>query len=157
MGHLAPAEEHGQFDLVPSIEELRGLATLRFEVVVVDLGPDANFFQFDDMLVAARLALFAALLVSELAVVHEPADRWHGIRRHLNQVEPPLARHLKRIEGGDHANLLTVLIDQPDLANPDTLINASLDGSGNNLPPLPITGHRYNTGTRRGQSPARSP
>jgi hypothetical protein len=157
VSHLAAAEEHGQLDLVPSVEEFRGLATLRFEVVVVDLGPDANFFQLDDVLVAAGLALFAALLVSELAVVHEPADGWHGVRSHLDQVEPTLARHLKRIECRDNPNLLAVLIDQPDLADPDALIDASLDGSGNNLPPLPITGHRYNTGTRRGQSPARSP
>ena len=157
VGHLATTEEDGQLDLIPGAEELRGLPPFRFEIVVVDLGPDANFFQLDNMLVAAGLALFSALLVSELTVVHEPADRWHGVWRHLDQVEPTLARHLKRIECRDDPNLLAVLIDQPDLADPDALIAAGLDGSGNNLPPLPINGHRYNTGTRRGQSPARLP
>jgi hypothetical protein len=157
VGHLAAAKEDGQLDLVSGVEELRGLATFRLEVMVVDLGPDADLFQLDNVLMAAGLTLFAALLVSKLPVVHEPADGWHRIGSHLDEIEPPLTRHLKRIESGDNANLLAVLINQPDLADPDALINAGLDRSGNNLPPLPTAGYRYNTGTRRGQSPARSP
>jgi hypothetical protein len=155
--HLAPTEEDGDFHLVPGIEEFRRLPPLGFEVVVVDLGPDADLFQLDDMLMATGLTLLAALLVAVFAVVHEPADGRHGIRRHLDQVESTLARHLERIECRDDADLLAVLIDEPDLANPDTLVDAGLDGSGNNPPPLPITGSRYNTGTRRGLTPARSP
>jgi hypothetical protein len=157
VGHLAAAEEDGQLDLVSGVEELRGLPTFGLEVMIIDLRPDADLFQLDNVLVAARLALFAALLVSKLPVVHEPADGWHRVGSHLDEIEPPLARHLQRIECGDNANLLAVLINQPDLADPDALIDAGLDGSGNNLPPLPIAGYRYNTGTRRGQSPARSP
>ena len=131
MGHLTAAEEDGQLDFVPGIEELRGLTSLRFEVVVVDLGPDADLFQLDDMLMTARLPLFAALLVAELAVVHEPADGRHRIWRHLDQIEATLARHLERIECGDDPYLLAVLINQPDLADPDALVDACLDGSGN--------------------------
>ena len=44
VGHLAAAEEDGQLDLVTGVEELRGLPTLGFEVVVVDLGPDTDLF-----------------------------------------------------------------------------------------------------------------
>src|SRR5918994_420813 len=95
VGHLATAEEDGQLDLVSGVEELRRLPTLGFEVMVVDLGPDTDFFQFDDVLMAAGLALFAALLVPKLAVVHESANGWHSIGRHLDQVESPLARHLE--------------------------------------------------------------
>jgi hypothetical protein len=118
VGHLATAEEHSQLDLVSGVEELGGLTTFRLEVMVVDLGPDADLFQFD---------------------------------------EAPLAGHLERVKCWNDADLLAVLIDQPDLANPDALVDPCLDGSGNNLPPLPIAGFCYNTGTRRGQSPARSP
>jgi hypothetical protein len=157
VGHLAAAEEDGQLDLVTGVEELRGLPTFGFEIVVVDLGPDADLFQLDNVLMTAGLTLFAALLVSKLPVVHEPADGWHRIGSHLDEIEPPLSRHLKRIESGDNANLLAVLINQPDFADPDALIDAGLDRSGNNLPPLPTAGYHCNTGTRRGQSPARSP
>jgi hypothetical protein len=142
VGHLAATEEDGQFDLVPGVEELGGLAPFRLQVVVVDLGPDTDLFQLDGVLVTARLALFAALLVAKLAVVHEPADGGHRIGSHLDQVETPLARHLKRIKGGDDADLLAVLVDQPDLADPDALIDAGLDGSGNSLPPFfPLPGY----------------
>ena len=157
VGHLAAAKEDSQLDFVTRVEELRRLPPLGFEVMVVDLGPDADLFQLDNVLMAAGLALFAALLVSKLAVVHEPADVWHGVGRHLDEIEPPLARHLERVKRWNDTDLLAILIDQPDLANPDALIDACLDGSGNNLPPLPIAGYLSNTGTRRGQSPARSP
>src|SRR5215216_720150 len=40
VGHLATAEEDGQLDLVSGVEEFRGLATFRLEVMVIDLGPD---------------------------------------------------------------------------------------------------------------------
>jgi hypothetical protein len=129
VGHLAAAEEDGQLDLVAGVEELRGLPTFGFEVMIIDLRPDADLFQLDNVLVSARLALFAALLVSKLPVVHEPADGWHRVGSHLDEIEPPLARHLQRIECGDNANLLAVLINQPDLADPDALIDAGLDGS----------------------------
>lgn len=129
VGHLAPPKEDRQLDLVSGVEELRGLPAFGLEVMVVDLGPDADLFQLDNVLMAAGLTLFAALLVSKLPVVHEPADGWHRIGSHLDEIEPPLARHLKRIECGDNANLLAVLINQPDLADPDALIDAGLDGS----------------------------
>lgn len=160
VGHLAATEQDRQFDLVPGIQKLGGLPPFCLQVVVVDFGPDADLFQLDDVLVAARLALLAALLVAKLAVVHEPAHGGHRIGSHLDQIEATLARHLKRIEGGDDADLLAVLVDQPNLADPDALIDAGLDGSGNSLPPFPIAGESLtidNTGTRRGQSPARSP
>ena len=157
VGHLAPPKEDRQLDLVSGVEELRGLPAFGLEVMVVDLGPDADLFQLDDVLVAAGLALFATLLVPKLAVVHKPADGRHRIGRHLDQVESTLARHLERVKCWNDPDLLAVLVDQPDLTNPDALVDPCLDGSGNNLPPLPIAGYRNNTGTRRRLSPARSP
>ena len=157
VGHLAAAEEDGELDLVPGVEELRGLSSLGLQVVVVDLRPDADFFQLDDVLMLAGLALLAALFVAVLAVVHEPADRRHGIWRNLDQVEPALARHLERIECRDDAHLLAVFIDEPDLADPDALVDAGLNGSGYSVPPWPKTGI-CPTQERAGDiSPARSP
>ena len=142
--HLAPTEEHGQLHLIPGIKKLGGLLALGFQIMVVDLGPDADLFQLDNVLMAAGLALFAALLVAKLAEVHEPADGWHGVGRHLDKIEPSLTRHLERVKRWNDTDLLAILIDQPDLADPDALIDACLDGSGNNLPPLPIAGYLSN-------------
>ena len=44
VGHLAAAKEDGQLDLVSGVEELRGLPTFGLEVMIVDLGPDADLF-----------------------------------------------------------------------------------------------------------------
>ena len=67
VGHLAAAEEDRELDLVAADEELGGVAAFGFEVVFVDLGTDADFFQLDDVLVLAGLTLFPALIVAELA------------------------------------------------------------------------------------------
>jgi hypothetical protein len=150
--HLAAAEEDGELHLVAAIEESRGLPSLRFEIMIVDLRPYADLFQFDDMLIATGFALFPALLVPEFAIIHQSADRGDGVRRDLDQVEAPVARHLQRFERGNDANLLALLVDEPDLADPDTLVDAGLDGSGNNLPPLCFYRVSSDTGTRRDEN-----
>ena len=105
--------------------------------MVVDLGPDANFLEFDDMLILPGLTLFPALFVTEFSVIHEPAHRWHRVGRNLDEIEAAVTRHLECLERGNDAYLLALLIDQPNLADPDALVDAGLDRSGNNLPPLP--------------------
>ncbi len=70
VGHFATAEQDRKLDFIPGVEELGRLSSLGLEVVVVDLRPDADLFQLDDVLVTTRLALLAALLVPVLAVIH---------------------------------------------------------------------------------------
>ena len=149
VGHFASAEQHRKLDFIPGVEELGCLAPFGLEVVVVDLRPNADLFQLDDVLVTARLALLAALLVPVLAVIHQPADRRHGIGRYLNQVKPALARHLERIKGRNDANLLALFVNESNLANADALVDAGLDGSRNSLPPKPEQWALFNTGPRR--------
>lgn len=156
MRHLSTTEENRQLDFVTAIKEPGGLATLRFKIVIVDLGPNSHLFEFNDVLVLPRFPLFAALLVPELAVIHEPADWRNRIWRDLNQVKTPVACHLQRFKCRDHPNLGAFLINQPDFTNPDSLIDAGLDWSGNSLPPTRCSGdntmmlstikRRYTTG-----------
>ena len=138
VGHFASAEQDCKFHLIPGVEELGCLASFGLEVVVVDLGPNADLFQLDDVLVTTRLALLAALLIPVLAVIHQPADRRHGVGCYLNKVEPSLTRHLERIKGRNDANLLALFVNEPNLANADALVDAGLDGSRNSLPPKPL-------------------
>src|SRR5690606_23238147 len=100
-------------------------------------------------LVLARLALFPALLVPELAVIHQPAHWWGSVRRNLDEVEPSLPCHVKRFPGGNNADLPAFVINQSYLAYPNALVNASLRGSGNGSPPEPLdfrAGHTKNVG-----------
>lgn len=140
VSHFATAEQDRKLNFIPGVEELGRLSPFRLEVVVVDLRPDANFFQLDDVLIPTRLALLAALLVPVLAVIHQPADRRHGVGCYLDEVEPSLTRHLERIKGRNDANLLALFVNEPNLANADALVDAGLDGSRNSLPPKPLYG-----------------
>jgi len=151
MRHLSTTEQDSELDLIASVEEPRRLSPLRLQVVVVDLRPDAHLFQLDNVLIAARLTIFPALLIAKFAVIHQSTDGRNGIRRNLDQIEAPLTRHLERVERQNDANLPALLIDEPNLAEPDALIDAGLDGSGNNLPPLPnLVQHRNAPGKRSG-------
>ncbi len=87
------------------------------------------------MLIAARFALFPALLVAETPIIHEPTNRWNGVRRHFHQIKPAFARHLHRITCQDDPNLRTFVIDQANLADPDPLVDPSLCRSSYSAPP----------------------
>jgi hypothetical protein len=84
MCHLPAPEAHGQLDLVPRVEKLRRLPALGRQVVIVDLWTEANFFELDDVLILARLAILPALFVPELPVVHQPTDGRNRIGRDLD-------------------------------------------------------------------------
>lgn len=133
MRHLTATEEDGEFHLIAGIEELGGLTAFGRQVMVVDLRPDPDLFQLNDMLIFTRLTLFTTLLVSELSIVHQTADGRRRIRRHLNEVEPPVPRHLERFIGRDDPDLRSLFIDQADFADPNAFVYASLDGSRNSM------------------------
>ena len=136
VGHFSPAEQDGQLYLIAMIEELRGLAALGFQIVIVDLRTNPNFLELDDMLILARLTLLAALLIPELAVIHQAANRRHRVRSHFNKIKPALSRHFERITGRNDTDLVSFFVDQPDFANPDSFIDSRLNGSGNGRPPF---------------------
>ncbi|MBA3528499.1 MAG: hypothetical protein H0T91_04170 [Propionibacteriaceae bacterium] len=89
VGHLAATESHREFDFISPIKKLRALAALRVEVMPGDLRLQANLFEFDDMLIAARFPFFLALFVPVFAVVHQATNGWDGIRSHFDEVETP--------------------------------------------------------------------
>ena len=136
VGHFASPEEDGQLDLVSMIEKLRSLTALRFKVMIVDFWTNPDFLELDDVLVPARFALLLRLLVPELAVIHQAANRRHRVGSHLYKIKPALARHIKRIAGRNHTDLIAFFIDQPDFTNPDSFIDSRLNGSGNGRPPF---------------------
>lgn len=135
VGHFAAPEKNRQLDFVAAVKKLRCLPTFRLQVVIVDLGANSHFFEFNHMLISPRLPLFTALLVAKLPIVHQAADRGNRVRCDLYQVESSLAGHLERISCLNNPDLRALIIDESDLANPDALIHASLHWSGYGSPP----------------------
>ncbi len=123
MGHLASPEAHGELHLVTTIEELRGGPGLGLEVVAPDLRLDPDLLEFNDVLILARVALAPALLVAELPVVHHATDWWCGIGRDLDEVHPTRSGHVEGVTCRQDAELVAFLVDDPDFANADPLIN----------------------------------
>ena len=130
MRHLATTKQDGQLHLVAGVEKLGRLPTLRRQVVIVDLGSDANLFEIDDVLVLFRITFAATLLVAILAVIHQAANGRHRVRRDFDQVKPALSRHLERVPRLDHPDLLPFLVNQSHLADANSLIDAGLYWSG---------------------------
>ena len=79
-----------------------------------------------------RLVLLLALgqLVLVLTEVEELDDRRRGQRGHLDEVQAPLLRHREGLGRGHHTQLGTLFIDDPDLWDPDHLIDAQVSCYG---------------------------
>ena len=122
--HLAPAEEHRRLDLVAFLEEPLDVLLLELVIVLVHLRPELDFLDLDDLLVLLRLARALGLLVLILPVVHDPADRRHGGRGDLHEVQTLGTRDGQRLGGWHDAQLLAGFVDHPDLTDPDALVGA---------------------------------
>ena len=73
-----------------------------------------------------RLARLHGRLVLELAEVHELAHGRTGVGGDLDQVEVGLGGQPKGVLDAHDADLLAVGADQPDLGDPDAVVDAGL-------------------------------
>src|SRR5687768_1035511 len=131
-GHLAAAELHRGLDLVPLAEEAQQALELHVVVVGVDHRPELDLLDLEDLLLLLGLLLLLLLLVEELPEVHHPADRGDGVGRHLHQVQATLVGDLLRLADVEHAELVSLVVDDPHLAGPDLPVHSRLlvDGQG---------------------------
>src|SRR3954469_21552002 len=122
--HLAAPELDGGLHLVPLPQEAHRVLELEVVVVLVDVGPELDLFDVDDLLLLLRLVRLLLLLVEELAEIHDPADRRHRRRRDLHQVERLLGRPAQSVLDGNDSGLAAVGFDEAYLANPDTVVDS---------------------------------
>src|SRR4051812_10581689 len=123
MRHLAAAEENRRLHLVAVLEEALDVLLLELVVVLVDLRPELDLFDEDHLLVLLRLARALLFLVLILPEIHDAADRRHGRRRDLDQVEPLLLRNRERLRRRHDAELLAGVVDHPDFAHANALVD----------------------------------
>lgn len=129
------AEEDRQLHLVSCIQELRCLAALGLEIMPANLGLDPDFLELRNLLMAPGVALFSALFVPKLSIVHQATNGRRRVRGNLDKVEPLLAGHLQRFARGDDTDLTTFIVDQPHFTDTNPLVDACLCWSGNSSPP----------------------
>ncbi len=95
----------------------------RLWIVRIDLGSELDLFQAGPRLLPAGLFLLDVALVPVLAVIHDPAHGWIGLRRDLDQIQIERSGLVQRVAGIDDADLLSIRSDQPDLWRPDPIVD----------------------------------
>src|SRR4051812_1400010 len=73
--HFASTEENGRLYLVTLVEEPKHVVLLRLVIVLVHIDAELHFLDDDLLLVLLVLAVLLFLLIEELAVIHDAADR----------------------------------------------------------------------------------
>ena len=110
--------------LLPSSRNRPRGAQLDLVIVILDRWADLDFLDLDDLLFLAGLVGLLLLLVLELAVVHDLADRRFGIGRDFDDVEADILRARDRFADGDNADLLPFGADQADGRGADGVVDA---------------------------------
>ncbi len=98
------------------------MADLGVEIALADLGTELHFLDRDVDGLLPRFLGLLAFLVPELAVVHDPAHRWVGHRRHLDEVEVELTGQGECIGQGLDTELAAVGADEANLTGTDAIV-----------------------------------
>jgi hypothetical protein len=70
----------------------------------------------------ARAFLFLVLVLPE---IHDPADGWDGRGRNLHEVQPLLLRDGEGLRRRHDAQLLPVIVDDPNFPYADAFVDAN--------------------------------
>ena len=118
-----PASEHdGDFDLVALLQETSHLARLCEEVPRTDLRAVLHLLDACVGRLLAGLLGLLGRLVLETVVVHDPADRWVGVRSHLDKVKVKLAGKDQRVRKSLDPELFAIGIYQAYFPGADALV-----------------------------------
>ncbi len=140
---LASTEHDGHLDFRSRLQEPDHVTPFGRIVVIIDLGSQLLFFDDGLLLVLARLARLLRRLVFELAVVHDLADRWSGIRGNFDKVEIGVRGDAKGVFDTHDAYLLASWSDQADFRYADAFVNTGLSADGASLIDLLVNCHRH--------------
>ena len=108
--------------LLPSIKKSLDVVLLERVVVLIDLDAELDLLDLDLLLVLLRFVSALVLLVQVLPVVHDPAHWRVRFRDDLHQIQLTFSSHPERILGLYDADLLSVLVNQPNFASTDSLV-----------------------------------
>lgn len=112
VGVFAAAEDDAEDHLILVGQELFRAVDLGHEVVVADLGADAEFFVLAVVRVAFVLPLL--LLVLEFAVIHDPANGRLFLGRDFDEVEADFLGALEGVDGFENAEHFSFVSDHTD-------------------------------------------
>ena len=95
-------EENIGTHLITFLKELLGMLELKLIIVVIGLRSEAYFLHFYLNLLLLHLLCAFLLLVKELGIVDDTADRWLCIRRYFHEVNPLLTGNIQSLTCRHH-------------------------------------------------------
>ena len=126
MRHPAGAETEGDLDFIAIPEKLDTVADLDLKIVVINkahLGGDGDALHVGLALLLASLTLALALLVLELPVVHDPADRRGRGGGDLDEIHSLTAGYIQCFTRGHNPKLLSVFAYNTHFTNANAVVN----------------------------------
>ncbi len=113
MLHLTATEADADTHLGAFLGEFANTRDDNIDIMVVGLGAETQFLDFDLLLRLARFAFPFLFFVKLLAVVHQSTNGRIGIGRNLYEIQLPLCRQCQRFACRQNAELLTGFVDHP--------------------------------------------
>ena len=120
--HLPSAKHQIELNFVAVFEKFLGFVQGGHLIMLVNLhAANAKFFQ----LLVGRgmcLLLFFPLFIFPLAVIHDTANWWIGLRGNLNEVQPHFPRKPERLDGRHDPGLSIIFINETNFGNSDLFV-----------------------------------
>jgi hypothetical protein len=123
VGHFASAEAQAGFHLVAFPKKPQNMISFSDVVVLIHVYAELYFLQDDLLLVLFCRPFLLFLLVEELAVVHNAANRWLRRSGNLNQIKTLFAGLSRRILRRHDAKLLAIRANHAYFACANPLIH----------------------------------
>src|SRR5215472_4194622 len=124
VSHLAPAMEDHRFYFVAFSEELDDLIFANLIIVLGGGWPELYFLDMRTFLVLLLLVRLLVLLVEELAVIHELADRRHRVGRDFHDIQARIPRGLHRVKQRHYTQLISRFVDYTDFPGATALVDS---------------------------------
>lgn len=90
----------------------------------VDVRAHLDFFDFDDLLLLARLGSLLLVGIFQLAQIEDLAHRRFDIGGNFDEIEAGFFRHFQSLVGGHDADILSISPDQLNFGNADFTVRA---------------------------------
>ena len=121
---LTASELHRDLRFVPLLQKTLQLVKLHLVIVLLDKGMKLDLLEMNDFLFLPGFFFLLGLIILELRVIDDPANRRRRLTGHFHEVQLGVTRHAQRLIYGHNPDLIPILIHKPYLQSPNTLVDA---------------------------------
>ena len=124
VSHFTTAVAQRDLGLISIGQETAKRTQLGLIVIFVSGRTELNFLDLNNLLTSLHFLGLLLLLIAELAVIHQAANRRLGIRRDLNEINVVVLSHAKSFGCRNNTDLGAIDAGQSDLRYPNLTIDS---------------------------------